>query len=134
MDSRSAELLYSVSQFQAASKRLKDVLEEEESDVKVDATIQRFEFTFELAWKTLKRALLYEGHICKSPRECLKIGFQLGFISREDVWLDMLDDRNAMSHVYSQEQARIIYEKIPEYCAIFQDLLIEFLNRYPIEG
>ena len=130
MDNRLEELCYSISQLQKASERLRDALEVEDSELKVDASIQRFEFTFELAWKTLKRALLYEGRICKSPRECLKAGFQLGLISEENVWLDMLDDRNAMSHIYSEEQAKKIYEKIPDYYAVFLNLLTELQKRY----
>ena len=130
MPDRKNEILYSINQFDNALERLDDALVEKESDLKADATIQRFEFTFELAWKALKRVLLFEGHVCKSPRECLKMGFQIGLIIKENDWLDMLDDRNAMSHVYSEEEALKIYTRIPGYSKIMQNLLQEIKSRY----
>ena len=58
MDDRSKEITYSLRKFNQAITRLGEAIEEKESDLKIDATIQRFEFTFELSWKTLKRVLL----------------------------------------------------------------------------
>ena len=96
----------------------------------MDACIQRFEFTFELAWKTAKRALWVEGIICKTPRECLKECFRLGLIRDEENWLAMLDDRNAMSHIYSEEEARIIYARLPDYLKAFENLFVMIKDRY----
>jgi len=130
MADREKELSYSVSRFRKALDRLTDALAKEDTDLKVDACIQRFEFTFELAWKTVKRALLVEGIICKTPRECLRESFRLGLIVDEEKWLAMLDDRNAMSHIYSEEEARIIYARLPDYQKAFKSLLLAINDKY----
>jgi len=124
------ELTYSVSRFRKALDRLAEALRKKEDDLKVDACIQRFEFTFELAWKTAKRVLWVEGIICKTPRECLKECFRLGLIRDEENWLAMLDDRNAMSHIYSEEEARIIYARLPDYRKAFENFSVMIKERY----
>jgi len=70
----------------------------------VEGTIQRFEVTIELFWKTLKRALEYEGFSPKTPRESLRQAFQIGWLHDEELWLDMLDSRNTTSHIYLDEE------------------------------
>jgi len=130
MADQGKELTYSVSRFRKALDRLAEALRKKEDDLKVDACIQRFEFTFELAWKTAKRVLWVEGIICKTPRECLKECFRLGLIRDEENWLAMLDDRNAMSHIYSEEEARIIYARLPDYLKAFENLFVMIKDRY----
>jgi hypothetical protein len=61
----------------------------------VDGTIQRFEFTFELFWKALRRFLQREGIDTGSPRSTLRHTYRRGLLDHEQLWLDMLDDRNA---------------------------------------
>lgn len=128
-----SEILFSIRRFGDALKRLEAALNSEESDLKADATIQRFEFTFELAWKTLKRVLLFEGYLCNSPRECLKEAFRFGLITEEEGWLDMLDDRNMMAHVYSEDEALKIFARNPRYSKTMADLIKEFHIRYSPE-
>lgn len=99
-----------------AMKRLEEALEEDPSNsLIVDGTIQRFEFTIELYWKTLKRLLLIEGIETKTPRETLKEAYQAGWLNREEDWLQMLRDRNATSHTYDEAAAREIVEHIHQY-------------------
>lgn len=78
----------------------------------VDGTIQRFEFTFELAWKAMKDALSAEGFEVVSPRAALRGAFRAGWIDDEAAWLQMLDDRNLASHVYREEAAAEIYGRV----------------------
>ena len=132
MADREKELAHSISRFRKALDRLTKALAKEESDLKADASIQRFEFTFELVWKTIKRALLVEGIICKTQRECLKESFRLRLISDEENWLAILDDRNAMSHIYSEEEARIIYTRLPDYRQVFENLFTAISKRYDL--
>lgn len=79
-----------------ALTRLEEVLAMplDEKRIVLDATIQRFEFTFELFWKTLKRFLLVEGIETRSPRETLKKAYQIKWLDDEQLWLNMLHDRN----------------------------------------
>jgi len=106
----------SLVKLEAALKRLGEALAEDNSNpLFIDGTIQRFEFVFELTWKTLKRALEVEGLVCQTPRETLKTAFQAGWINTEELWLQMLDDRNLTSHTYEEPTATQIYENIQTY-------------------
>lgn len=103
-------------------ERLGEALAEDSSNsLFVDGTVQRFEFVFELTWKTLKRALEMEGLIRTTPRETLKTAYQIGWINEEDLWVQMLDDRNATSHTYDEPIAFAIYNNIKNcYPALLQ--------------
>lgn len=70
------------------------------SDVVRDGLIQRFEFTYELTWKTTKEYLENLGILDKnSPRAVIKEAFAQKLILNEDIWLLMLRDRNMTSHL-----------------------------------
>ena len=105
-----------LSKLEAAVARLGEALSEDSSNsLYLDATVQRFEFVFELTWKTLKRALEAEGLVCKTPREAFKAAYQAGWLNEEELWLQMLDDRNVTSHTYDEPIASEIYENIKSY-------------------
>lgn len=70
------------------------------------ALIGTFQFTFELSWKTMKDYLIYSGVEVSLPRDVLKQAFHHQLIQEGQVWIDMLEDRNLMAHVY-QEQAAL---------------------------
>ena len=74
--------------------------------------IQFFEMTFELAWKILKDYLENERYITKSPRETIKLAFQIGLISDGHDWIDGLDDRNLTVHTYDEEIAITVENRI----------------------
>ncbi len=71
-----------------------------------EGTVQRFEFTFELSWKTLKDYLESEGIVITpvTPRQVLKEAFAAKIIADGQVWIDMLNYRNLLSHVYDERQ------------------------------
>lgn len=72
-----------------------------------EGLIQRFEYTFELAWKTLKDFLESQEVEAKFPRDVIKKGFQYEIISDGEMWMEMLEKRNLMAHTYDEE----IFEK-----------------------
>lgn len=74
--------------------------------------IKRFEFTFELFWKTIKVLLEHEGFGCAGPRSCIKEGARRGFTADSDALLEMLEDRNKLSHIYDEAVAQAIFERI----------------------
>lgn len=82
----------------------------------IDGTMQRFEFCFELLWKTLKVAL-YEtqGFDAVSPKQVLQKAYAVGWLDDEKLWIDMLRDRNLTSHTYKEDLAREIYAHIHDY-------------------
>lgn len=68
-----------------------------------EGVIQRFEYSFELSWKTLKDYLEESGLVFATitPRQVLKDGFAAKIIEEGQVWIDMLDHRNLLSHTYN---------------------------------
>ena len=113
--------------FENATKRLKAALEYDplELDIVMDAVIQRFEFTFETAWKSVKLAAKAVGYDCKSPKGCLKLAYRMGWIKDEERWLELLEARNLTSHTYDQETAMDVYETVKENFQVFGSLLKE---------
>ena len=100
---------------QNAVKRLREDIAQPESGLVRDAVIKRFEFTFELVWKSLKLYLERQGLDCGGPRSTLKKAFTEGLITspeQADVWLQLLEDRNLTSHAYDEALAIRIYQHI----------------------
>lgn len=91
--------------FDRAFVLLREALEgtpEALSPLEKEGVIQRFEYTFELAWKTLKDYLEEGGLVISpvTPRQVIKDAFAAKVISDGDVWIKMLDNRNLLSHTY----------------------------------
>ncbi|MGQ9903735.1 MAG: nucleotidyltransferase substrate binding protein [Anaerolineae bacterium] len=83
-----------------------------------DAAIQRFEFTFETAWKTLKRYLQEYGleQVDRATnRQIFRMGYEQGLLRDAEAWLLYLRQRNLTSHVYDQSVAEAIFRTIPEF-------------------
>lgn len=98
----------------------------------VEGTIQRFEYVIELMWKTLKRALEFEGVRPKTPRESVKEAFKIGWLDDEDEWLDMLDSRNTTSHNYLDEElAEDNYDDIVHVAPVLRKTVDFLRDRYP---
>ena len=98
-----------------AAARLAEAVAQPETELVRDAAIQRFEFTFEVVWKTLKLYLERQGHESGGPRPTFKKAFAEGLIAtpeEADVWLQMIEDRNLTSHAYDQALAERIYRNI----------------------
>jgi nucleotidyltransferase substrate binding protein, HI0074 family len=121
------EARFQLENFENATKRLRAALEYDplELDIALDAVIQRFEFTFEMAWKSVKLAAKTVGYDCKSPKGCLKLAYRMGWIKDEEKWLELLEARNLTSHTYDQEIAMDVYETIKENFQVFGSLLRE---------
>lgn len=91
--------------FKIAFKRLSEAVNNINNldDLSKEGLIQRFEYTFELAWKTLKDYLEYKGEIAKFPRDVLKKAFQTELIDNGEIWFEMLDKRNLIAHIYDED-------------------------------
>ena len=94
-----------------------------EDEAYIDATIQRFEFTFELAWKFLKEYFSQMGIILNYPKEVIKDAYAAGIINDEDLWIHMLLDRNMTSPTYDEKLANEIYSRIKNYVPELRKLL-----------
>ena len=84
------------------------------SDLEREGLIRRFEYTFELAWKTLKDRLAYDGIRVPSvtPRNVIRQAFAAGLIRDGEAWIDMLTDRNAMSHKYDADEFEAVADRV----------------------
>jgi nucleotidyltransferase substrate binding protein (TIGR01987 family) len=94
-----------------------------------DASIQRFEYTFEALWKFIKEYLkVKEGIICNSPKSCFREIFSLSIINEEETvtFLEMTDDRNMTSHTYKEEVAEIIFGKLSKYSKLADNVISRF--------
>ena len=117
--------------FKNALHRLKESAVELEKnntrDVVRDGVIQRFELTYDLAWKTTKEYLEDVGIVDKSsPKAVIKEAYTQKIITNEQNWLLMLKDRNLTSHVYKEDMAQEIVERITGcYIIEFEELLRE---------
>lgn len=89
-----------------------------------DGVIQRFEFTTELAWKTLREYLIDQGYVeLNSPKSVLNQSFVIGLFSDERVWLNIINDRNMTSHIYDEKTADEIFQRIKkQYVEEFENL------------
>lgn len=101
--------------FQRAAGRLSDALAQPESEFIRDASIQRFEFCFELAWKSIQTVARIEALDCTSPRAAFSMAWRTGWISNEEVWLDMLENRNKTSHTYHEVTAEEVFASLPRF-------------------
>ena len=97
-----------------AFSRLEDSLQQPFTEYMQDSIIQRFEFTFELLWKTLKYYLEIQWFNEKTPRNVFKKSFEIDIIEDIDLFLDMIDIRNQTSHTYNVTLAWEVYEFIKE--------------------
>ena len=96
------------------------------NDIVRDSIIQRFEFTFTLSITLLKIFMEEEGLVLENtyPRYILKKAYQNKLIENEETWLNILEDRNQTSYIYSQNMADEISNRIVnEYLGEFQALL-----------
>ena len=75
--------------------------------------IKSFEFTYEMAWNTLKDYFENQGEVgITGSRSAIRQAFKRGLIENGQLWMDMVDDRIATVHTYNKETADDIAQKI----------------------
>lgn len=76
------------------------------SDLEKEGLIQRFEYTYELAWKTLQDFLRYKGYVdFAGPNATLSLALRDGYITDADGWRKMKKSRELMSDTYDEARA-----------------------------
>lgn len=88
-----------------------------------DVVIHRFEFTYELGWKTMKKALESEGVPAGPPRETLRFALENGLIADGSAWSEVHASRNLTTHTYDETIAKQVYEFVRDRAV---DLFDEF--------
>lgn len=94
--------------------RLEEACAQPEDEFLRDATIQRFEFTFELAWKMLMDRLWEEGIRANSPAQVLRQSVAVELLDDGNRWTELHRMRNLTSHTYDEDTARKVYRFICE--------------------
>ncbi len=117
--------------FENAIKLLNEVVELDFNNLSMlekEGVVQRFEYTLELAWKTLKDKMEDDGLVLEfiSPKVVLKQAYQSKYIDNIELWLQMINDRNLLSHIYNYETVIKIIQDIQNY---YINLLNDLYNR-----
>lgn len=115
-----------------ALSRLEEVISDPIDSHKaiIDATIQRFEFTFELFWKWLKILIQNQGLETNFPKEIIKAAYKAKMIDNEPLWLKMLNERNLTSHTYNRDLAMSIYLNIKNtYTPLIKNTFEKYKNK-----
>lgn len=106
-----------------ATTRLEEALQEPFSQLIQDATIQRFEFTFELAWKLLKTVLADQGIETNSPKQTIREAGKEGLVDDIEAWISFTNARNLTAHTYREELAKEVYQKAKEFTRYLHSLI-----------
>ena len=128
-----------LSSYEKALASLQRVLERSrtvpgDEDIR-DACIQRFEYTYELAFKMLKRQLEQElpssEELDQLPfKEMIRVGAERGLITVPERWFDYRDKRNITSHTYDEEKARAVFAVLADFAADAAALLASLKTRH----
>ena len=107
------------SNFSRALSLLREAMEEDVFSLKQlekEGIIQRFEYTFELAWKVLKDKMEFDGIVLDqiSPKAVVRQAFAAKYINDPDTWLKMIGDRNLMSHTYDFMKFEAVIQSIAD--------------------
>jgi nucleotidyltransferase substrate binding protein (TIGR01987 family) len=124
--------------FERAFLLLKEAFEKDPatmSDLEKEGVVQRFEYTFELAWKTVKDYLVYSGVAFDqiTPRSVIKQAFAAKIIKDGQTWIDMLEQRNLMSHTYDKETFDGVFRNISQHYLIALEQVFSWLKRRSLE-
>lgn len=123
--------------FSKAYKLLDSVFKEMKVDelslLEQEGVIQRFEYTYELAWKTLKDYLEYSGNLNNidiTARNVFKEAYSAGIIKDQNIFIDMMLSRNLLSHTYDFAKFKEVIIKIEnDYLNVLEDLYNFFMNK-----
>jgi len=124
--------------FSKAVARLEEVVARYESDLEddtlIDALIKRFEFTYELALKMLRRVLARDlGSGTVEPMsfvEVIRAAWSKGLLSEDvTIWKRFRENRNRTSHTYNEANAIAVCAEIPRFLAEAKFLLSQLEKR-----
>lgn len=100
--------------FNKAFAQLENAVEKGDySELERQGLIKAFEFTYELAWNTLKDFLIDGGYVdLVGSKDTIRLAYKVGLIEDGDNWMNMIKSRNLSSHTYNKETAEEIQESI----------------------
>ncbi len=122
-----------LSPLKKALASLNAALQQPKDEFVRDAAIQRFEYTYELAWKMLKRHLdESEGSAAIDPlsrKDLFRLGGERGIIENVEAWFAYHRARNETSHTYDADKAEQVYATARQFAGDAEKLLLELERR-----
>lgn len=106
-----------------ALDRLREALVLPPTRIHKDASIQRFEFTFELCWKLMQSVANLDGIAAYGPKQSIRAMAQLGHIDNPEAWMSVLNARNYTTHLYNEAIADDVYEQAKHLPPIADELI-----------
>ena len=108
----------------ALSQLRKFIAKGELNELEEQGLIQAFEYTFELAWNSIKDYFETQGETnINGSRDAFRLAFRRGIIEEGEIWMDMIKSRTLTSHTYNEDIARQIACDISEkYYPAFEKL------------
>lgn len=119
------------SNYQKALAQLQKFIDKGDlSELEKQGLIKAFEYTYELAWNTIKDFLEFKGQTdIYGSRDATRKAFELGIIEDGESWMDMLKSRNRTSHTYNEEVAEEICKAVFDvYYSLFLQLKTKLEN------
>jgi len=84
--------------------------------------VQAFEFSYEMAWKTMKRILSAKGVDARSPRDVFREAASINMISDPETWFKFIEVRNISAHTYNEQ----VLDQVIDFFPTFSEAIVEF--------
>src|SRR5262249_9037392 len=127
--------IYRFDNFKRAFALLREAIDikkdRELTQLEKEGVIQRFEYTWELAWKVLRDYLEHSGVVLETvtPAATLRAAFAAKLIEEGEIWMRALDARNKMSHVYNLKVFEAIITEIEiDFLRILEEMHLRMLE------
>lgn len=104
------------SNYQKALQQLEEVVGlEHPNKFEEQGLVKAFEFTYELAWNTLKDFLVHQGFAdIVGSRDAIRTAFKQGLLAEGRIWMRMIESRNKTAHTYNEKTAQEIVADVRE--------------------
>ncbi len=125
MNAQDIRWVQRLNHFSKALKQLKKFIDKGElNELEEQGLIHAFEYTYELAWNTIKDYFEYQGETeIRGSRDAFRLAFQRGLIEEGETWMDMIKSRTQTTHTYNEDVAKKIAADIVNlYFAEFEKL------------
>lgn len=101
------------------------------NDLEKQGMIKAFEYTYELAWNTIKDFYENQGEVnIQGSKDAFRLAFSRGLIVNGDDWFDMIDSRKLTVHTYEQDIAEGVVNKIRN---VYFNLYVQLETRLQLE-
>lgn len=91
------------------------------NEMEEQGLIRSFEYTYELAWNTLKDFFEEQGETqVMGSRDAFRLAFKRGLVEDGEIWMDMIKSRALTTHTYNEATAK----------AIAQSIRVEFFSQF----